>query len=210
MLTNEWTKTRQTSPPEPTQQLHRQDQLYGTDPAQTNPFDPPQPAVTFHQLNEDVMVVSNEGPVDKDAPEPGEANCYSPLELLSKSKQETLLREATPKLAEIDVLDEATITRFIRETHTLLALSHPDVVHDLIIRKFSPTVIMTISNACDSLAIRGKFVIHLDDESRTFLDWTHMSLHKVHEFLDSSNGFRGIQVPKREEGCIPRSSSKMP
>jgi len=62
------------------------------DPAQTSPFDPPQPAITFQKLNEDVMVASNEGPVDKDAPEPGEANCYSPLELLSKSKQETLLR----------------------------------------------------------------------------------------------------------------------
>ena len=43
---------------------------------------------------------------------------------------------------------------------------------------------MTISNACENLPIRGKFVIHLDDEDRTFLDWTHMSVYLLHEFLD--------------------------
>ena len=73
MLVNEYTKKRRTPPPETTHELHRQDQFYGTDPAQINPFNPPRPAITFQDLNEDVMVAANEGLVDKDAPEPGRA-----------------------------------------------------------------------------------------------------------------------------------------
>ena len=84
----------------------------------------------------------------------------------------------------VDSLDESQLARFSQETSHLACLSHPDIVHDIILRVFAPTVIMTISNACNNLPIRGKFVIHLDEESRTFLDWTHMSLYKVHEFLD--------------------------
>ena len=168
----------------PGHELHLQDQFYGTDPAQLNPFNLPRPAITFEQLNEDVMVSANVGLTDADSPDSEEANCYTPLETMSKSKQEKLSREASTKLAGVDGLDEATIARFTRETSSLLAISHPDIVHDIIIRVFSSTVIMTISNACDNLSIRGKFVIHLDDDSRAFLDWTHMSLYKVHELLD--------------------------
>ena len=116
MLANEWTKTRRATPPDLTHELHLQDQFYGTDPAQLNPFNPPRPAITFQDLNEDVMVSANEGLADADAPESGEPNCYTPLETLSKSKQEKLSREATTKLAGVDGLDEATITRFTRET----------------------------------------------------------------------------------------------
>ena len=184
MLANDWTKTRRATLPEPNHELHLQDQFYGTDPAQINPFNPPRPATTYELLNEDVMVSANVGQPDADAPDSEEANCYTPLETLSKSKQEKLSREATARLAGVDGLDEANIARFTRETSNLLAISHPDVVHDIITRVFSPTVIMTISNACKNLPIRGKFVIHLDDEDRTFLDWTRMSLHLVHEFLD--------------------------
>ena len=128
MLSNEWTKTRRATPPDLTEELHLQDQLYGTDPSQTNPFNPPRPAITFGQLNADVMVSANHGLTDADSPDSEEDNCYTSYETLSKSKQEKLWREATTKFAGVDSLDEATITRFIRETSSLLAISHPDIV----------------------------------------------------------------------------------
>ena len=188
MLAKEFTKKRRSPPPAMDHVLHSQDRYYGIDPSLTfgfnNPFNLPRPALKFQDLNEDVMVASNEGLTDEGDAESTAQNCYSPTETLSKSKQEKLSRDEATKIAGVDSLDESQLSRFTQDTNHLASISHPDVVHDIILRVFAPTVIMTISNACNNLPIRGKFVIHLDDENRPFLDWTHMSLHKVHEFLD--------------------------
>ena len=64
MLVNEYTKRRRTPPPEMSHKLHRQDQFYGIDPSNVNPFNPPRPALTYQDLNEDVMVAANEGLTD--------------------------------------------------------------------------------------------------------------------------------------------------
>ena len=121
------------------------------------------------------MVATNRGQADGEVEESDLDNCYSPAETLSKSRQEKLSRVATTKLAGVEGLDEAQIARFTQETSHLFSITHPDVVHDIVTRVFTPNVIMTISNACDNLPIRGKFVIHLDDGDRAFLDWTRCS-----------------------------------
>ena len=90
MLSNEWTKTRRATPPDLAHVLHLPDQLYGVDPSQTNPMNPPQPALTYQDLNKDVTVATNEGLTDGDIIESGGKFCYSPAETLSKSKQEKL------------------------------------------------------------------------------------------------------------------------
>jgi hypothetical protein len=152
MLANEYTKKRRFTTPAGNHVLNQHDSLYGIDPAQINIFDPPPAARTYEELNQDVMVAANSGQTDGDVEDALiRENCYTPVEVMSKAKQEKLSRDTTTKLADVEGLDEAQIKRFIRETSHLQTITHPDVVHDIISRVFSPTVIMTISNACENL-----------------------------------------------------------
>ena len=67
MIGKELTKRRRGSPPAMDHVLHPQDQFYGIDPASgfNNPFSLPKPALKFQDLNEEVMVCSNEGATDE-------------------------------------------------------------------------------------------------------------------------------------------------
>ena len=67
MLGKELTKKRRSSPPAMDHVLHSQDQYYGIDPSSgfNNPFNLPKPALKFQDLNEEVMVCSNEGATDE-------------------------------------------------------------------------------------------------------------------------------------------------
>ena len=142
MLSTEYTKQRRATVPADSTVLNLHDGLYGLDPTQINIFDPPPAALTYFELNQDVMVVSNSGQTDGDVEDALiKENCYTPVEVLSKGNQEKLSRDATTKLAGVEELDEGQITRFTRETSHLLAISHPDIVHGIILRVFKPTVL---------------------------------------------------------------------
>ena len=121
------------------------------------------------------MIAMNEG--DKDVNENGAnfPNCYTPAETLPDS---------VTKISSVDLLNESQLDRFIQETSHLVSISHPDVTHSIVTRIFSSDVIVTISNACVDLPIRGKFFLHLDEKGRVYLDWTNMSIHHLHLFLD--------------------------
>ena len=122
---------------------------------QIHPFKAPPPkAQKYANLNKDVLEATNKGNVDG-AESPAElANCYSPTESISKAKQEKLSRDETTKVAGVHTLNETQLARFRQETSHLTSITHPDVVHDIVARIFSPDEIMTISNACDKIPIR--------------------------------------------------------
>ena len=86
MIANEYTKKRRATVPEGNHLLNSHDGLYGRDPAQINPFDPPPAARTYEELNQDVMVASNRGQPDGDVEDADRENCYTPVEVLSKAK----------------------------------------------------------------------------------------------------------------------------
>ena len=116
MLASEYTRKRRLTTPAEDHVLNPYDGLYGVDPAQINIFDPPPAAKTYADLNKDVMVCSNSGEIDGDVEDALiKENCYTKVEVLSKSRQEKLSRDTTGDLAEVDNLDESQIKRFIRE-----------------------------------------------------------------------------------------------
>ena len=106
MLAKEYTKKRRSPSPSMDHTLHSQDRYYGVDPSLTfgffNTVNFPRPALKFEDLNEDVMVVSNEGLTDESDAESTAKNCYTPTETLSKSKQEKLSRDETTKIVHVD------------------------------------------------------------------------------------------------------------
>ena len=99
-------KKRQSPPPSEDQLLNKRDQLYGVDPNRINPFESGLPiALTYGDLNQDVMVAANEG--EPDASEKGLArssplpNCYTPSEVIKKAQQEKLCRDEVTKISGI-------------------------------------------------------------------------------------------------------------
>ena len=116
--------------------LHSQDQYYGIDPSNgfNNPFNLPKPALKFQDLNEDVMVCSNEGLTDEGDAKSGAQNCYTPTETLSKTKQEKLSRDETKKIAGVDSLDESQqLARFTQwnELHLQAIDKMQDKIFDI-------------------------------------------------------------------------------
>ena len=107
-----------------------------------------------------------------------------PRPKLCGRRKEKLCRDSVTKISSVDLLNESQLDRFIQETSHLVSISHPDVTHSIVTRIFSSDVIVTISNACVDLPIRGKFFLHLDEKGRVYLDWTNMSIHHLHLFLD--------------------------
>ena len=205
------TKQRLSPPPRDDRALNIRDMYYGTDPHQIRPFEErPPPARWFADLNQDVMTATNEG--GPDAPEKGQEqsrplpNCYTPNEVLTKSRQERLFRDEVTKITSVDLLNESQLARFRQETSHLESISHPDVVHSIMMRIFSPSVIVTISNAFNDLPIRGKFFLHLDEMGRTYFDWTNMSMHHLHLFLDI---IKALTSPGSNETDAQKTESAM-
>lgn len=109
------------------------------------------------------------------------------------------------KISSVDLLNESQIVRFRQETSHLASISHPDVIHSIVTRMFLPDVIVTISNACMALPIRGKFFLHLDERGRAF-DWTNMSMHHLHLFLDI---VKALTSPGSNETDAQKTESAM-